>query len=43
MKKELGAKNWICPMPVPKIGIYDESGIPDMMTADAFGCGEEPA
>ena len=38
MKKELGAKNWIYPMPVLMIGTYDENGVPDMMTAAWGGC-----
>ncbi len=33
MKKNLGVKNWMFPMPVLMIGTYDEDGTPNMMNA----------
>jgi len=33
MKKNLGAKNWMFPMPVLMIGTYGEDGTPDVMNA----------
>lgn len=33
MKKNLGAKNWMFPMPVLMIGTYSEAGTPDVMNA----------
>ena len=33
MKKNLGKKNWMFPMPVLMIGTYNEDGTPDMMNA----------
>ena len=33
MKKNLGAKNWMFPMPVLMIGTYGEDGMPDVMNA----------
>ena len=33
MRKNLGAKTWLYPMPVLIIGTYDENGIPDAMNA----------
>ena len=33
MKKNLGVKNWMSPMPVLMIGTYDEDGTPNMMNA----------
>ena len=33
MKKSLGAKNWMFPMPVLMIGTYNEDGTPNMMNA----------
>ena len=33
MKKNLGAKNWMFPMPVLMIGTYAEDGTPDVMNA----------
>ena len=33
MKKNLGKKNWMFPMPVLMIGTYDEDGTPNMMNA----------
>ena len=33
MKKNLGAKNWMFPMPVLMIGTYGEDGAPDVMNA----------
>jgi flavin reductase (DIM6/NTAB) family NADH-FMN oxidoreductase RutF len=33
MKKDLGVKNWMFPMPVLMIGTYDEDGTPNMMNA----------
>ena len=33
MKKNLGKKNWIFPMPVLMIGTYNEDGSPNMMNA----------
>ncbi|MBQ9337876.1 MAG: flavin reductase [Lentisphaeria bacterium] len=33
MKKDLGVKNWIFPMPVLMVGSYDADGTPDMMAA----------
>ena len=33
MKKKLGVKNWMFPMPVLMIGTYSEDGTPDMMNA----------
>ena len=33
MKKNMGAKNWIFPMPVLMIGTYNEDGTPNMMNA----------
>ncbi len=33
MKKNLGKKNWMFPMPVLMIGTYSEDGTPDMMNA----------
>ena len=38
MKKNLGVKNWMFPMPVLMIGTYDEDGTPRMMNA-AWGGG----
>ena len=34
MKKNLGKKNWMFPMPVLMIGTYGEDGTPDVMNAD---------
>ena len=33
MKKNLGVKNWMFPMPVLMIGTYNEDGTPNMMNA----------
>ena len=33
MKKNLGVKNWMFPMPVLMIGTYNEDGTPDVMNA----------
>ena len=33
MKKKLGVKNWMFPMPVLMIGTYNEDGTPDVMNA----------
>ena len=33
MRKNLGAKTWLYPMPVLIVGTYDESGIPNAMNA----------
>ena len=33
MRKDLGAKSFIFPMPVLMIGTYDENGEPDLMNA----------
>ena len=33
MKKNLGKKNWMFPMPVLMIGTYNEDGTPNMMNA----------
>ena len=33
MKKNLGNKNWMFPMPVLMIGTYNEDGTPDVMNA----------
>ena len=33
MKKNLGKKNWMCPMPVLMIGTYGADGTPDVMNA----------
>ncbi len=33
MKKNLGKKNWMFPMPVLMIGTYGEDGTPDVMNA----------
>ncbi len=33
MKKNVGVKNWLFPMPVLMIGTYDEDGTPNMMNA----------
>ncbi len=33
MKKNIGVKNWMFPMPVLMIGTYDEDGTPNMMNA----------
>ena len=33
MKKNLGSKNWMFPMPVLMIGTYGEDGTPDVMNA----------
>ena len=33
MKKNLGKKNWMFPMPVLMIGTYGGDGTPDMMNA----------
>ena len=33
MKKNLGMKNWMFPMPVLMIGTYNEYGSPDIMNA----------
>ena len=33
MKKNLGKKNWMFPMPVLMIGSYGEDGTPDVMNA----------
>ena len=33
MKKRMGVKNWMFPMPVLMIGTYDEDGTPNMMNA----------
>ena len=33
MKKNLGVKNWMFPMPVLMIGTYNEDGMPNMMNA----------
>jgi len=33
MKKNLGAKNWMFPMPVLMVGTYGEDGTPDVMNA----------
>ena len=33
MKKNLGKKNWMFPMPVLMIGTYDANGTPDVMNA----------
>ena len=33
MKKNLGKKNWMFPMPVLMIGTYNEDGTPDVMNA----------
>ena len=33
MKKNLGKKNWMFPMPVLMIGMYEADGTPDVMNA----------
>ena len=33
MRKDLGKKSWLFPMPVLIIGTYDENGVPDAMNA----------
>ena len=33
MRKDLGPKTWLLPMPVLIIGTYDENGVPDAMNA----------
>ncbi len=33
MRKNLGVKSWLYPMPVLMIGTYDENGIPNVMNA----------
>ena len=33
MKKNLGKKNWMFPMPVLMIGTYNEDGTPGVMNA----------
>ena len=33
MKRSLGKKNWMFPMPVLMVGTYDEDGTPNMMNA----------
>ena len=33
MKKNIGVKNWMFPMPVLMIGTYNDDGTPDMMNA----------
>ena len=33
MKKNLGQKNWIFPMPVLMVGTYSPDGTPDLMAA----------
>ena len=33
MRKDLGKKSWLFPMPVFIIGTYDENGVPDAMNA----------
>ncbi len=33
MKKNIGVKNWMFPMPVLMIGTYNEDGTPNMMNA----------
>ena len=40
MKKNLGKKNWMFPMPVLMIGTYNEDGTPDVMNA-AWGTMQE--
>ena len=35
MKKNLGVKNWMFPMPVLMIGTYCADGTPDVMNAKA--------
>ena len=36
MKKNLGKKNWMFPMPVLMIGTYGEDGTPDVMKPICF-------
>lgn len=36
MKKNLGVKNWMFPMPVLMIGTYGEDGTPDVMKPICF-------
>ena len=36
MKKNLGKKNWMFPMPVLMIGTYEEDGTPDVMKPICF-------
>lgn len=33
MRKDLGKKSWVFPMPVLILGTYDENGVPDAMNA----------
>ncbi len=33
MRKNLGIKTWLCPMPVLIVGTYDENGVPNAMNA----------
>ncbi|MCI6721956.1 MAG: flavin oxidoreductase, partial [Treponema porcinum] len=40
MRKNLGAKEWLYPMPVLIIGSYDADGNPDAMNAAWGGIGD---